>query len=291
MTDAPSDIVLFLGHLHPVLVHLPIGFLVLLAVLELLALRPRFKDANTSARIILVLAVPAAAVTAFCGWLLGEHGDYESSLLEWHERAGIGVAIATAVLLVLHLLHQRRTYRACLVVSCLLLGVAGHLGGSLTHGRDYLTRYAPEPFRSWLGGTPATPGAGSSVITVPADWVQQPAFGTIVQPILANYCVPCHGPEKAKARLRLDSFDALMAGSKDGPVVQPGDAAGSVLGKLTALPRDDDMHMPPSGKPQPSADDLALIRWWINAGASVDAKAAELKPPTEIERLLNARSR
>jgi uncharacterized membrane protein len=287
MNEASSDLMLFLGRFHPLLVHLPIGFLVLLATLELLALRPPFKAANGSARFILALAVPAAAATAFCGWLLGQSGEYEPSLLEWHERAGIGVAIAYAILLLLHGLNQKRAYRVCLVLSCGLLAVASHLGGSLTHGRDYLTRYAPEPFRSWLGGTQEASATPSTSAT--AGWAQQKAFGAVVQPILQQYCVPCHGPEKSKARLRLDSFDGLQRGSKDGPVVRAGASASSRLIELMALPEEDDSHMPPLGKPQPGTDDLALIRWWIDAGASATATAGELKPPAEIEQMLKAR--
>ena len=289
MNEAPADLVLFIGRFHPLLVHLPIGFLVLLATLELLALRPRLRSANGSARFILVLAVPAAAATAFCGWLLGESGGYEPALLEWHERTGIAVAVACAVLLLLHGLNQKRAYRVCLALSCGLLAVASHLGGSLTHGRDHLTRYAPEPFRSWLGGSrtvgTATPAPGTGDASQPA------AFGAVIQPILQQYCVSCHGPEKVKAKLRLDTLDALQRGSENGPVVQAGNAAASRLVEVLSLPEEDDSHMPPSGKPQPSADDLALIRWWIDAGASATARVSELKVPVGIERLLQARSR
>lgn len=287
MNEASSDLMQFIGRFHPLLVHLPVGFLVLLATLELLALRPRFRTANGSARFILVLAVPAAAATAFCGWLLGRSGGYEPSLLEWHERTGIAVAIACAVLLLLHGLNQKRAYRFCLAVSCALLAVASHLGGSLTHGRDHLTRYAPEPFRSWLGGTRAIPGAPSSSATT--GWAQQEVFGALIQPILQQYCVPCHGPEKTKAKLRLDSYEALQRGSKDGPVVQAGNPAASRLAQVVTLPQEDDSHMPPFGKPQPGADDLALIRWWIDAGASEKGRVGELNPPAEIQRQLQAR--
>jgi uncharacterized membrane protein len=289
MTEASSDLLLFLGRFHPVLVHLPIGFLVLLATLEILALRPRFRAANGSARFILALAVPAAVASAFCGWVLSESGSYEESLLEWHERAGIGVAIACAILLLLHWLNQKRAYRVCLVVSCGLLAVASHLGGSLTHGRDYLTRYAPEPLGSWLGGRQAAPATPRTSTT--GEWSQQEVFGAVVQPILRQYCVPCHGPEKARAKLRLDSFEHLQRGNERGPVIKPRDSGASLLVHFLTLPLDDDGHMPPAGKPQPGAADVALIRWWIDAGASEKGKVNEVKPPAEIERLLESRLR
>ena len=72
----PSDTVLLFGRFHPLLVHLPIGLLVLLAFLELLARWPRFNKANASAGSILALAVPASIVTAVCGWLLSRGGGF-----------------------------------------------------------------------------------------------------------------------------------------------------------------------------------------------------------------------
>jgi uncharacterized membrane protein len=287
VTEASSDLALFIGRFHPVLVHLPIGFLVLLATLEGLSLGSRFRAANASARFILLLLVPAAGASAFCGWLLSRSGGYEASLLEWHERLGIGLAVAVTVLLLLHALGATRAYRVGLALSCVLLMLASHLGGSLTHGRDYLTHYAPEPLRSWLAKAGM---AGRPTPTSPAGGQAQDAvFPLAVQPIFRQYCVPCHGPEKAKAGLRLDSIEHLQRGNKDGPVIRAGDSAGSRLVRLVMLPLDDDAHMPPAGKPQPGPDDLALIRWWIDAGASPKAGILELKPPAEIQRILQAR--
>jgi mono/diheme cytochrome c family protein len=219
--------------------------------------------------------------------LLSRDAGYEGGLLEWHERAGIGVAVACAVLLGLHALNQSRAYRVGLILTCGLLVVTSHLGGSLTHGRDYLTRYAPEPLRAWLGGARvAHPVAATPTLEGEAS---QGVFAATVQPILRQYCVSCHGPDKVKAGLRLDSFEHLQRGNEEGPVIRAGDSAGSPLVHFMTLPLDDDSHMPPAGKPQPSTDDLTLLRWWIDSGASPTASARELKPSTELERVLKAR--
>jgi YHS domain-containing protein len=52
------------------------------------------------------------------------------------------------------------------------------------------------------------------------------------------------------------------------------------------LPLEDEDHMPPEGKPQPTERDIALIEWWVNAGASKGKTLAELKPPPNIASLL-----
>ena len=60
----------FIGKFHPLFVHLPIGFFTLLGVLELLALRPNWKDLAVANRVILLLTIPASVASVVCGWLL-----------------------------------------------------------------------------------------------------------------------------------------------------------------------------------------------------------------------------
>jgi uncharacterized membrane protein len=283
--NAPPDIVLFFGRLHPLLVHLPIGFIVLLAALELLARSPRFSHANRNAGLILALAGPLAIGTALCGWLLSRGGGYENRLLWWHQWTGIGTAAACLAAGLLYSFHRQRAYRWCLFSTLALLVVASHFGGSLTHGSDYLVRYAPAPLRAFLGhGNQPRPRPKNG-----PQWPDLQVFDGIIQPVLQRNCVSCHGPEKAKAALRLDSLSALLKGGKSGAVVIPGNAAQSELLRRLRLPLDDEDHMPPQGKPQPAQDDLALLEWWIAAGAPADKRAGELKPPADLARVLAAR--
>jgi len=283
--NAPPDIVLFFGRLHPLLVHLPIGFIVLLAALELLACFPRFPRATGNAGLILALAGPLAGGTALCGWLLSLGGGYESRLLWWHQWTGIGTAAACLAAWLLYRRHRQRAYRWCLFLTLLLLVVAGHFGGSLTHGRGYLVRYAPAPLRALLShGNQPRPNPKNG-----PQWPDLQVFAGIIQPVLQRDCVPCHGPDKAKAALRLDSLPALLKGGKDGPVVIPGRAAQGELLRRLRLPPEEEDHMPPEGKPQPAQDDLALLEWWIAAGAPGDKTAGQLAPPANVARILAAR--
>ena len=113
-------------------------------------------------------------------------------------------------------------------------------------------------------------------------------FATAIQPILDRACVSCHGADKQKGKLRLDSFAALMKGGDIGPAVQPGRAADSELVKRIMFPLAHDDHMPPEGKPQPTADELTILKWWVEAGASADRPVAELNPGPEVRRALGA---
>lgn len=281
----PSNLVLFLGRFHVLLVHLPIGLLLLLLAQEAVARFTRFKHAGAGSGFILALAVPAAVASATCGWLLSQAGGYDARLLPLHKWLGFATVGACALAAVLYWLDRQRLYQACLVLACAALVAASHFGGSLTHGSDYLTRYAPGPLRTWLAGKPSARPAGK-----PGAGTNQTAFALVVQPVLQADCASCHGPDKAKKGLRLDSFAALLKGGKDGPGIQPGDSSASAIIKRMLAPLDDDDHMPPEGKPQPTADDIALIRWWIDAGAPADKKLTELKAPPNVQRLLERRS-
>src|SRR5690606_18298802 len=114
-------------------------------------------------------------------------------------------------------------------------------------------------------------------------------FGNAIQPVLTQRCTACHGAEKAKGRLRLDSFAALVAGGKHGPVIVAGDPGQSDLIRRLHLPIDDKQRMPPKGKPQLNDDDLQLLEWWVAAGAPVDAPLATLAPPPAIAGILTER--
>lgn len=282
----PPDILLFIGRLHPLLVHLPIGMLAALATLEIAARIPRFKNAAASAGFMLALAAPLAVLTAVCGWLLSLAGGYDEKLLMWHKWLGTGTAIAAVVAAFFFLRGKLTAYRASLFAATGLLMVAGHLGGSLTHGSDYLTRYAPAPLKRLLGLAIAEK-------TLPAvsvdDLRQLPVFAGVIAPIFQTKCVSCHGPQKSKGDLRLDSFAAVKKGGKDGDVINPGNSAQSLLVQRVLIPVGDDDHMPPGGKPQLSAGEVAILKWWIDAGCRETNILNQLQPPPEIIAALSTR--
>ena len=123
------------------LVHLPIGGLVLLGVLEVLATFPRFKEAAQSRRVILGVVAAGSAAAAACGWLLAQSGGYDAQLLFWHRWTGLGVTGACLLTLLLCKPGWQSAYRLALLATLVLLVVAGHFGSEITHGRGFLSRY------------------------------------------------------------------------------------------------------------------------------------------------------
>lgn len=92
-------------------------------------------------------------------------------------------------------------------------------------------------------------------------------FTKNIQPILQKSCYECHGPEKQKAKLRLDSKEAALKGGKDGVVIVPGQADKSEMYRRITLPAGNDDVMPSKGDLLTKAQ-TDLIRDWINQGAN-----------------------
>jgi mono/diheme cytochrome c family protein len=106
-----------------------------------------------------------------------------------------------------------------------------------------------------------------------------------IKPILSETCYSCHGPEKQKGQLRLDSPGAIIKGGKNGPVVVAGHPDKSPVYQRIRLPADHDDVMPAKGDPL-KPDQIDKIGAWIKAGASfgdeaVDAKTVVPAQPAE----------
>lgn len=282
--NSAGDFSLFVGHFHPVLVHLPIGFLLLLGALELLSHHPRFHQVNAGAGVILGLSVLTSLATVLAGWLLAGAGGYDENLLRIHRWTGVGVAVACALTWILWQRAMVRAYRFSLLLTVALVGASGHFGGSLTHGSDFLTKHAPAVLRRWMPGSPAGSTAGKDG----GQSAKADLFAGHVQPVFAKYCSECHGPEKAKAGVRLDSHAAVLKGGANGPIVLPGKPDESVLVRFMRLPVNEDDHMPPQGKPQPSDAEIALVAWWVQLGAPATKAIKDLQPPANLKPLFQS---
>ena len=91
-----------------------------------------------------------------------------------------------------------------------------------------------------------------------------------IKAILDKSCIKCHGAEKPKAKLRLDSLEGALKGGEDGKVIEPGKSAESMLVHNIAQLGDEDYWMPPPDNkakiPPLTKDQIGLIRAWIDQG-------------------------
>ena len=328
-----TDVDLFaaVGHWHPLFLHLPIGLLVALALVELravLAKRPasmrddaKRDDGLVRSTLVVLLAItgPLAAAT---GWSLHETGEYAG--IDWHEYTGIatgflclGIAWSYA--------KRPKLYRPLVFVAAALISVTGHLGANITHGTNYvlqpwlaesgssargraLADDAGGPVRQNLDASPESSDRGLDSVTSSADsgtnkaatlssgvggadtsadgsmkgqvadlggpsddgaltqgLTPEQSFAAIVKPIFDSACIKCHGERRQKEGLRLDTYAGLIAGSKWGSVLTPGNADASRLIEVLRLPEEDEAHMPPEDKPQLMAEEISALAAWVDS--------------------------
>jgi mono/diheme cytochrome c family protein len=95
-------------------------------------------------------------------------------------------------------------------------------------------------------------------------------YATDIRPIFETSCIKCHGAERHRGGIRLDTLEATLAGGEHGKIVLPGDSAKSPL-ILAVAQVDPDTAMPPSRKNGPptklSPEQIGLLRAWIDQGA------------------------
>ena len=284
-----SDIVQFLGRFHTLILHLPIGALLVLALAEALTFVPKLRArAENVPELVLPFLAASSAAAFFLGVLLASGGGYPSKLLVLHRTLTlIGLAFI-AVCAILYARGQRNAYRASLFVALNVISVGAHFGGSMTHGDGYLVKYAPEPIRKLSGlEERAAPVASAAAPPKSADPL---VFADIVQPLLKQKCAECHGDGKVKGGLRLDSFAAVMKGGEHAPTVSPGHGEKSELVSRMTLPESSDDHMPPDGKPGLSKAEVDLVRFWIDRGATETMHASEGIVPDDVSKLLQGQA-
>jgi uncharacterized membrane protein len=251
----------FLGRFHPLVVHLPIGLILLVPLLEIAGrFRPALLEA---ASFVLSLSVLACLVALTLGYLLAYGGGDAGAGVVRHMWGAIALTIG---LLACALLRQasgglREFYPWMLGCVLLLLAWTAHQGGSLTHGNGYLTEYLPAPLKRLIRPVQA------KAFEFPDSF-----YARHIYPVLDTKCVSCHGEAKVKGHLRLDTYDRLMRGGEDGAVVIPGQPDRSTLLKRITLPPDDKKFMPSEGKPPLTPEEIGWIRAWIQQGASPEVK-------------------
>ena len=113
--------------------------------------------------------------------------------------------------------------------------------------------------------------ADVDISKLPPPATTQIDFARDIKPILEANCLRCHGAEKPKSKFRLDSRAAALKGGDQGVDILPGNSARSPLIHYVAY-LVEDTEMPPIGKGnQLTAEQVSLLRAWIDQGVAWDA--------------------
>ena len=274
-------IINFLGHLHPVFVHLPIGFLALAYVIQYF-----FKSGTEKSRLIdfvLVAGIVSSLLAAFFGWMLSLSGGYEENLLDWHRYTAIAVCIVSIGLLAYKRdkKEEYRTpyYHAGFHLMMLSLLLAGHFGGEMTHGEGYLFSAATDSETvAVLEKRKMEKLTAASTVSV---------YDGIVEPVLAQKCMQCHNEKKKKGDFQLHTIEALMKGGKNGKAIVAGDPDHSEFIRRILLDKGDEKHMPPKGKSQLTQPEIDLLSWWVLHGVSTSQPVKEVSTNDTIRKFLS----
>lgn len=272
-----SNIILFFGRFHPLVVHLPIGFIMFAFILEVLSKIKKIKELKIAIPYALLFGGITAAQASLLGYMLSSSGEYEGPTLDGHFWFGIATTLFTFLAWVISIdkikfikLKSFKANIATLTFLVVLISITGHYGGNLTHGGDYLTKYAP------FGEKPRE-------IIAPKTVDDVVYYDHIIMPILEEKCLSCHNSSKKKGGLALHDSISILKGGTDGLAVLPGNLKKSGMFKRVTLNPHHKDFMPPDGKTPLTAEEVSLIRFWIkNTNADFSIKLNNLEEKDDI---------
>jgi uncharacterized membrane protein len=255
-----------LGRMHPLVLHFPIALLILAVGMEIYraANRNSVQAAfyNNFSRTLLLIATLLTGITVLMGLFLSREEGYEGNTLSWHKWTGAALFFIASILYWIRNKGWYKISTAWLSAGLIMitLMITGHYGGILTHGEDFVL----QPIY-----------ANIQKPVVPIE--QAIVYTDVVQPILDKKCLSCHNLNKLKGELLLTDSTALMKGGKSGKLFVPGNPDISLLLERVHLPLEEEKHMPPSGKPQLTKEEITLLTLWIRGDAKFSQKVTALR--------------
>lgn len=246
----------WMGRTHPLFLHFPIAFLLLLIVVE--AFERKWSSKPGLRQLVDWLwphAALLATLTAISGLILSLEGGYDETTLDRHKWLGSLTAFLSyaGYLTFVGRRFPRPVGQAVLAACTFTLLWGSHLGGTLTHGDDFLS---PVPEVEMVKNRISV--TDSSAV-----------FASAVRPVLEAKCMSCHNDRKAKDGFNMAQTALLLQGGEEGPPWVAGRPDSSLMIRRILLALEDDRHMPPKGKPQLTPQEIELLHRWIADGADL----------------------
>ena len=234
-----DDLLILFGRFHPLIIHLPIGFIVLGILIELN--KKKLKWSKEALQFIFFWASLSGLFSIITGYFQYQKEGYLWETIQGHLIAGILTVILSFTFylyLKRNLVFKSIKTRFFTFGHILLLTVTGHLGGNITHGEDHLT----EPINNLVG---ISSTIDENAIKYYDDFAEKPVFTALIQPLLDDKCVKCHNDKKSKGGLKMHNIESLKQGGKNGYVLNFDSPVMSEIFIRIHLPKEEKKHMPP----------------------------------------------
>lgn len=263
-----------LSAFHRAIVHLPIGFFMMVLLIELIAWqRSKTLGGNQTAVANMqkwlgwmwLLVVGSSIVALISGTLLQNTGYYAGKTFSIHQFGAYGFTLLCLLAFVSHQyleLSKKSTFFLKIGILPIVIFV-GHAGGELSAGPEVLG-ITPEPEISTL-----------SEVDTPR------IYPHVIKPIFETKCTRCHNQLNSRGGIAMDSPEALLTDSLGDPVIYPGSLERSLGYQRMILSPWDQHFMPPSGPPV-TYHEKRLVEWWIMENTPFEASLAELNLPGDI---------
>ena len=246
------------GRLHPLLLHLPIGLLLVTVVFLYMQKTFDGRPFNDLLALLLYFTALTASLTTLMGLFLSLEGNFGPDQLWLHKWLGIALSFICWGLLTSR--RNPKILKPLGLAAVVVVIFTGHYGAGLTHGEDFV----------WA------PLQENEVRVTRVITDSTTLFAATIEPIFESKCYGCHNQKKAKGNLVLTSLDMMRKGGETGPLWKAKDPERSLLVERLTLPRDHDDHMPPKDKAQLSDAEIAFITLWIADGADTNKPIKDL---------------
>ena len=184
----------FLGSLHPLIVHLPIGIVLLTIAIDVF-----MRNKNNSVYRVITMgwffSFFSGLLAALFGWFLGDNGYYFESQINIHRWSGVafvGLCFIIWLLRYINFRFSKSFNRSANLTTILLLVITGHFGGEMTHGQNYLFENLPyvQKKMSVIPLSEAKRNSKTDSLFV---------FEDLVYPVLEEKCIACHNQNRPMA--------------------------------------------------------------------------------------------
>ena len=265
-----DDFLILIGRFHPLIVHLPIGFIVLGILIELN--KKKLGWSNDALKFIFFWASITGAFSIISGFFQYQNGGYLWETVQNHFIAGVLTIILSFsfyLKLIENSIFKSIPRKLFTIANSVILILTGHLGGNITHGEEHLV----EPINNLIGINEEEP----LTVKYYEDFKDKPLFSSVIQPIIDQKCVKCHNSKKSNGKLRMHNTKEFMKGGKSGSIINNDTPEISEMYIRIHLPKEEKKHMPPKSGKQLTRQEISLISMWIENGSSFEKSIKDFK--------------